>query len=347
MHLDLDKPLDEYPDEEPILKELAKKLSVKGSFHSTTVRNFIWWFGAYRRGPLIVDRISESLGKYNLEAEPDFRTTYVDHYIKVFAKSDGAKKQAPKEEALASDATFSDFRISQLESANRTLITVAPNDPLEKAVSLMLAHDFSQLPVLNSARTIIGVISWKSIGSKLAVVGIGHLVKDFVNECTVVEHDRPIFEVYDLIYRDEFVVVRAEDRTFSGIVTTSDLADEFRKVSEAFLVLGEIERNIRRLLDRWNTLSEERICEICNIPKFDGFHKLTFGGYLRIIENDEFWSSIPFKLHRKTFVDLMDNIRITRNSVMHFNPDPSSEKELRQMRNFSGLLQKLIGFHQS
>lgn len=344
MQVDLDKPLDEYPDEDSILKELSKKLTVKESFHSTTVRNFIWWFGAYRRGPLVVDRISESLSKYKLEAEPDFRTTYVDHYIKVFAKSDSIKNPVPRGELLAAD---SNFRISQLESANRTLMTVTPNDPLEKAVSLMLAHDFSQLPVLNGTRTIHGAISWKSIGSKLAVVGNGHLVSDFINDCTVVEHDRAIFEVYDLISKNDFVVVRAEDKTFTGIVTTSDLADEFRKVSEAFLVLGEIERNIRRLLDKWNTLSEERICEICNIPKFDGFHKLTFGGYLRIMENDEFWSSIPFKLHRKTFVDLMENIRITRNSVMHFNPDPSSEKELRQMRNFSGLLQKLIGFHQS
>ncbi|TIN66716.1 MAG: CBS domain-containing protein [Mesorhizobium sp.] len=345
MQVDLDKPLDEYPDEDPILKELAKKLSVKGSFHSTTVRDFIWWFGAYRRGPLIVDRINESLAKYKLEAEPDFRTTYVDHYVKVCAKNESVKAPLSKEELTLND---SNFRISQLESANRTLVTVGPNDPLEKAVSLMLAHDFSQLPVLNSTRTIHGAISWKSIGSKLAVVGNGGgvMVKDFTNECTIVEHDRPIFEVYDLIYNDDFVVVRDEDKTFSGIVTTSDLADEFRKVSEAFLVLGQIERNIRRLLDKWNTLSGERICEICNIPKFEGFHKLTFGGYLRIMENDEFWSSIPFKLHRKTFVDLMDNIRITRNSVMHFNPDPSSEKELRQMRNFSGLLQKLIGFHQ-
>ncbi|MER8905684.1 CBS domain-containing protein [Mesorhizobium sp. M0772] len=347
MQVDLDKPLDDYPDEDPILKELAKKLTIKGSFHSTTVRDLIWWFGAYRRGPLIVDRIAESLAKYKLVVEPDFRTTYVDNYVKVSAKSESSKNPAPVEESAGSDSNFSHFSISQLESANRALITVAPNDPLEKAVSLMLAHDFSQLPVLNNSRSIRGAISWKSIGSKLAVVGKGELVSDFVGDCTVVEHDRAIFEVYDLIYNDEFVVVRAQDKTFSGIVTTSDLADEFRKVSESFLILGEIERNIRRLLDRWNKLPAERICEICNIARFDGFHKLTFGGYLRIMENDEFWSSIPFKLDRKTFVDLMDNIRITRNSVMHFNPDPSSEKELRQMRNFSGLLQKLIGFHQS
>ncbi len=341
MNVSLSKALDEYETEDDIMRELSVSLQKSDAYHETTVRNFIWWFGAYRRGPIIVSRIRAGLDRYGLSVTPDFETTYVDNKVRVTRRIN----QEDPSTSPANTAQFDNdpiFRVAQLESANRPLVFVNPNDSLARAVSLMLAHDYSQLPVLNNSRSIMGAISWKSIGSKLSLLGTGHSVSEFTTSCTVVDHDRPIFEVYDLIDRDDFVIVRAKDRVFSGIITTSDLSNEFRRISEAFVVLGEIERNIRRLLERWNKLTSDDICSICNIKVFDGFHQLTFGAYIRIISDERFWSAIPVRLDRSVFSSQMDSVRMVRNSVMHFNPDPTTDKELLQLKNFSSWLQKLV-----
>lgn len=49
------------------------------------------------------------------------------------------------ESILSEDPTY---RIGKLPAANKTLVIVGPNDPLMKAITLMLQHDLSQLPIM-------------------------------------------------------------------------------------------------------------------------------------------------------------------------------------------------------
>ena len=82
------------------------------------------------------------------------------------------------ENVSADDPTF---RIGSLPAANKKLIVVNQNDSLTQAITLMLQHDFSQLPVMQGEREVKGVVTWKSIGSKQAlgcnVKGSGIAVK--------------------------------------------------------------------------------------------------------------------------------------------------------------------------
>lgn len=48
------------------------------------------------------------------------------------------------------------YRIGKLQAANKKVIVIAPNHSLEQAITLMLANDFSQLPVMQSDRDVKG-----------------------------------------------------------------------------------------------------------------------------------------------------------------------------------------------
>ena len=77
----------------------------------------------------------------------------------------------PKHIEAIGGTSFEDptFRIGSLPAANRKLVVVNQGDSLIKAITLMLQYDFAQLPVMQSAREVKGVITWKSIGSKKAL----------------------------------------------------------------------------------------------------------------------------------------------------------------------------------
>jgi hypothetical protein len=43
-------------------------------------------------------------------------------------------------------------------------------------------------------------------------------------------------------------LVQAPDRTICGIVTAADFSEQFRILAEPFVLIGEIENNIRKLI---------------------------------------------------------------------------------------------------
>ena len=70
------------------------------------------------------------------------------------------------------------FRISALASSSDGVIKIHPDKSLEEATTVMLMHDFSQLPVMTTDRNVKGTISWKSIGTSLRLSDSPKLVKD-------------------------------------------------------------------------------------------------------------------------------------------------------------------------
>lgn len=70
--------------------------------------------------------------------------------------------------------------------------------------------------------------------------------------------DASLFAAIPAIVEHQYVLVRAPDRRIGGIVKTTDLSLQFRQLAEPFLLLGEIENHIRRLIDGKYTLDEVR-----------------------------------------------------------------------------------------
>jgi predicted transcriptional regulator len=113
----------------------------------------------------------------------------------------------------------------------------------------MLINDFSQLPVMNGDRTLHGMVSWKSFGRAAARNAAGKVVADFLDDKPLtLRSSTPLLEAIDEIIRREVVLVRGNDRSIVGLVTPTNLSEQLRTLSEAFLLLGEIEHHLRRLI---------------------------------------------------------------------------------------------------
>jgi hypothetical protein len=68
------------------------------------------------------------------------------------------------------------------------------------------------------------------------------------------------------------------------------------------------------------------------------YDQLTMGDYRRILENPEFWTTLGWPLHRKTFCARLQEIGKVRNNIMHFNNDPLPDDVLSMLQNFIDLL---------
>ena len=68
---------------------------------------------------------------------------------------------------------------------------------------------------------------------------------------------------------------------------------------------------------------------------------LTFGEYIRLIENPQRWNKLKIAIDRATFVDQLNRVRSIRNDVMHFDPEGLDNEDLAFLRDFSRFLKGL------
>lgn len=328
----------------------------EGKEPTTTVRELLRWFGARRRRTGIVKKIQSELDGAGIVTIPDFTKVWIDAEI--------AFKKAPEPVAVvvpvqddegevgsAYAAKDANFLISMLKAANCGVISVRPQDTVEKAITLMLAHDFSQLAVMSNDRTINGAISWKTIGKRLSHENNLVEVKDAMEAAVSLEDTEGLFKATKLIIDHEFVFVRSSaDKKVTGIVTATDLSEQFQFLSEPFLLIGQIENQLRNLMNGKYTVEVLRsVCSDTDPERKERIQSvadLTFGEYLRIIQNPENWENLGLRVDRVVFCAEMDKVREIRNDVMHFDPDGIDEEQYDQLRRFSRLMDELEALSQ-
>ena len=346
------------------LKEI-EGLARKGETPKSTPRELLAWFDAQRRGVWIVHQIRKALEDLHLATVPDFQSAYIDEPIAFCLArkepSTGSAEAQPTDGrppatgdtpepgavppgvscvGISADPTH---RIGRLASANRAPAYVSPDAALREAVTLMLAKDFSQLPVMTSLREVKGMISWRSIGSRFSMGSDGQAVRDFMEEHREVTKETSMFEAIALISKHDCVLVRDAEKRICGIVTTADLSDQFGQLSEPFLILGDIENCIRSFLDGRFTVEELGSVrdEGDTEREIGSVHDLTFGEYLRLIENPDRWDKLCLHVHRKVFTKQLDRVRVIRNEVVHFDPDGIAPDDLQTLREFAAFLHRL------
>jgi len=330
------------------LNQIAKQLK-KGGVRPqrVTARMFIGWFDAQRRSIGNVDFIRSQLKKHQIVTEPDFEHVYIDSTIGfALAVAKKAPDDSGDEENLIMDVVNDPtYRVGKLASANSLPVSVRPDDPISIAVTLMMAHDYSQLPVMVSERDVKGMITWTSLGGRLALGRDCKHVRDCMVKHRELSYDTYIFTAIDDVIKHEYVLIRDSEQKISGIVTTSDLSEQFRQLGEPFLLLGEIENYIRRMvLDKY-TLDELRhACDPADSERtIESVSDLTLGEYLRLVENSSNWQKLAIAIDRGVFVRKLDEIRRIRNDIMHFDPDGIADQDIRRLREFVKIMQNLAG----
>lgn len=332
-----------------VLKEIADKVK-NGQVVFATARQLLALYGYSRRGSWINRNIKKELEELGISTFPPFDTTWVDEEfafkLKVEPKPTEEKQEQKEEQTgfiTVTDSIFKDptFRVGRLESANKEPLSVSSNATLTEAVTIMMMHNFSQLPIIDG-NTLKGMISWKSIGSRLSQGKKDIEVRHFRQKAYEISPDESIFEAIELVKLNDAVLVKNKGK-ITGIITTYDLSTEFRQLAEPFLLLGEIENQIRIILNNKLSLPELQSVNDPNDMErnISCIDDLTFGEYVRIFQNPDLWDKLQLQIDRKVFSKQLDDIRRIRNDVMHFNPDPLEDKDLLTLRNFSLFLDKL------
>ena len=346
-------------EDNPLLR-IAQELQQGVSPQPVSVRDFLSWFGVKRRGDVIVEKIRKALNEAKLETDPDFESAYLDSSLALRVKLSADTRIEPPSGSLSltghppvillaaanltvviSDPTY---RISKLKAANTNPVSVKPDSSVTEATTLMLTNDFSQLPVMTNEREVKGLISWASIGTRLSLGQRGELVRDLMDTSTQeILNDASIFQAIEIVAQNQYVLVRAPDKRIVGIVTATDLSIQFQQLSEPFLLLGEIENHIRRMIGtRFSKeeLASQRDPADSRTPP-ETVNDLTFGEYVWLLSNDEHWSRLSLQIDRRTFCAQLDRTRTIRNEVMHFDPDGIDAEDLDHLRHFVRFLRRL------
>ena len=152
----------------------------------------------------------------------------------------------------------------------------------------------------------------------------------------IIEGQRPLFDAVSVIARTGYVLVRGQDNVISGIVTASDLNELFLQLAEPFLLVGEIESHIRRIIHGKFTRDElVSISQISDSQTIDHIANMTFGDYCRLLEDPSRWEKLNLQFDKTVFVNQLHAIRDIRNNVMHFNPDGLDPEDVERLRNAS------------
>src|SRR5262249_6624725 len=160
-------------------------------------------------------------------------------------------------------------------------------------------------------------VSWSSICARLALGLKCEYVRDCVEPHFEVKQADSLFSVIPDIIQNEYVLVRGKDNRITGIVTVADLSKTFLELSVPFLLIGEIEQHVKRLL--YEVVSPEDIVEISNDQtqnKRGSVIDLTLGEIVLLVQKEDIWNKLKLpKIDRKLFVQELDKIRLIRNDV--------------------------------
>lgn len=336
-------------------REIAEQLR-QGTARSESVRTVLSWFGFQRRSAWVVGQIRSALKNAGLETTPDIWSTYLDGQLRFTFHDDSSDKSAPAPAVETVVETTADprtvtvavadptYRLARLPSANATPLAVHPDDPLELAVSHMIKKDFSQLPVMETPRTLKGIISWASIARRQCLGITVSNVRDCTDPAYVLDLDTSLFAAIESIYRHDYALVRHPDNRIGGIVTTADLTLEFHALAEPFLLIGEIENHLRRVIGTHFNRDELQQAKNALDQSRDvtAADDLTLGEYIRLLQAEDNWKRLSLRLDRAQFIKWLEQVRQVRNDVMHFDPDPISVEGLQLLREVARMMQTLL-----
>jgi CBS domain-containing protein len=240
------------------------------------------------------------------------------------------------------DATL---RVGMLEAANTKPTYISDEKSIADAIEIMLARDFSQLPVMTTPSVVRGVVSWHSLCLWFLQGGNPHAK---VKNCMEppprpLPSDTPLLTAIGEIARHQYILIRGKNNLISGIVTASDLSNELGRLSEPFIFLMEIENHIRGILGGRFTVQE--LVNACRDKdrKVEGLDDLTFGDYSYLLRQEPNWQKLGFRIPFRRFVPCLDNIGKIRNDVVHFRLKPKDlmQQDLAELRKFADYLRKL------
>lgn len=323
------------------LKELAAFLrKMNATQEWVPVRDLLRWFDAKRRGSEIVREIRHGLRSAGLRSEPDFTTAYIDDGVFLVLRETSAPSKESKKTPPQPDEASVTRSIGTLEAATN-LHRVAPEDSLKVAVTKMHLEQRSELAVVHGSKSPRGIITWATIGEALYAKKTAKQVSDCTKEVPAVPRDEPLLETIAMIAREGAVLVQDKDKTVIGLVTTRDITYEFTALAKPFLLLGEIEEQVRRLCRPLPLATLREARDPRDKRPVNAVHDLSLGELVRLMEPPKTWRTLRLDADQPQVLKLLREVCDIRNGVMHFEPDPPTPEEIAKLEAAERFLRKL------
>jgi len=277
--------------------------------------------------------------------EPSWSTSHIDSSLRLIdaLAAHGEKSDDTLEVGDEVDQPVG-LRVSSVRSATTAPTDVAGDAPIQAAITIMASHHYSQLPVNDGGR-VIGVITWESIG--LNAHRLPNCVRDAMSAepAPLVSPEAELLSIVDVVAQHGFVLVYDRGEVI-GIVTLSDLAEDLGALAHPFFIIGDIERQLRKLAKLSVDFGS---CGV--VPRFpprdasgnkreaEGYEDLGFNELAEVFQRN--WPAFPWNLDQVLFKERLDEVRHVRNEVMHFRPDPPSPATMSDLANIARWLRQL------
>ncbi len=212
--------------------------------------------------------------------------------------------------------------VGDLDSANLgdDLICVTESASLEQIETLFLLHDYSQLPVVHSKHRRVTAsqraVSWKSV-ARARLKEPTAVAKDAFRRAQVVQVTDDVIRVMPTVLRNDFVLV-AKNGSLSGIVTPFDLTLFFGEKMRPFMLIGEIDKRLRRAIGAEFSLDELQAASGSPRYKIASADDLSIGNYIALLDSPDNWARLRWPLDRALVMAALHRVRVQRNQLMHF-----------------------------
>ncbi|MEU8236024.1 hypothetical protein AB0C12_41090 [Actinoplanes sp. NPDC048967] len=312
-----------------------------------SVRELLSFWGAKDRGDQIV-RIEADLANHGLATRPNFRSVTLETRVTIITAAQEADQETdeavdtaapPVDDEDEAESPYIGLMVGNLAAALAGVEWVKPTATLQEAKTKLLLNDFSQLAVLSGKHNLRGAVTWQSIAQ--ALLDDPHAVlADAIVPARDVSYRSDLLTVLDELRRRGFLFVRNESNEIAGIITAADVAGRYGEMANPFILIGDLDRLLRRAIIRKITLAE--VVAACDPPgnRIKSHDDMAMGDYQRVLENPALWAKLGLPLDRATFVARINTIRTVRNAVMHFNPDPLPDNTVAHLSMINDLLRK-------
>lgn len=325
-------------------KEVFQKIVDSKQSEKSSARSLLSLFGYSRRGYLVRQEINNALKEYSLKTEPYWADIWIDEEVTI----------SPAEKTTGNSIAISKSvdtikRIKLLNEANEEPKFAKLDDKIEKATTSMQLHGYSQLPVSNNGHlqvhSIVGYISWKTIAIKNIHGKGGDFVRDYLErDICILPSDTPILKALEDIHKHGFILVSNNKKRICGMITTTQMSSTYKTLTDKFLLIEQIERQVRAILNGKFTLGEinDIIKKEQGAQEVNSIDELTFGQYLRIIEGNENWEKLNLKFDKKIIIEKLTAVKNLRNDIMHFDPTDITPEQVNELSNVSDFLNSVI-----
>lgn len=229
--------------------------------------------------------------------------------------------------------------VRDLPSACQGVEWVTPTRTLQHAMSKMAQTGRSPLAVMTSNLSPdVSAVSWESIGqARLWKPKADLELKDvLISPAPEVRADEELLSQVRLqdpeapLRVHGFVFVRDGSERICGIVTTSDLALQFRNLTNPYFQLGEIERRLRRCID--GAFSMADLHEGTGKRRLRSAHDMEFGDYVTLLQAEERWERLGWGADQLHFLGQLERARVVRNKIMHFGETLNTGEQEQLMK---------------